>query len=69
MKEANPAPAGYIRLRDVPERYGISASMLRKEWSAGRGCRYSKIGRITLIRVADIESWIERNARGPEAAA
>jgi hypothetical protein len=56
---------GYIRLKDVSKFAPISEAFLRKQWAAGCGPRYSKIGRVTLIKVTDLEAWIEMHAREP----
>ncbi len=62
-------PPGYTRLKNVSQHAPFSEAFVRKEWAAGRGPRYSKIGRVTLIKVADLEAWIARHAREPESAA
>jgi hypothetical protein len=62
-------PPGYTRLKDVSRFAPVSEAFLRKQWAAGRGPRYSRIGRCTLIKITDLEAWIARHAREPESAA
>ena len=63
---APPAPASAVRLavRQIraAELLDLSASMLRKMAAKGDGPRVTVYGRLRLYRVADLETWLARNA-------
>ncbi len=49
-----PAAANYLR---------ISTSTLAKRRVSGTGPRYSKLGRIVIYQGADLDEWLNNNAK------
>lgn len=56
---------GYIDHREAAKRLGVSARTLTR-WNAHRkGPPHTKIGKVTLYRIAGIAEWLSDNERKP----
>ena len=51
----------FIRMSDAPQMFGVTDDTLRK-WAKNRGFRLYKIGGATLLKVAEVEAFIESSA-------
>jgi predicted DNA-binding transcriptional regulator AlpA len=53
-------PSEFERLADTEARTRISGAEFRRRWSAGLDApRRYKVGRMVLLRRAEVDSWIE----------
>lgn len=48
---------------EVSERWGISERTLERHRLEGTGPRYIRIGRLIRYREADLDAYVEKNAR------
>ena len=51
----------FIRMCEAPEMFGVTDDTLRK-WAKDDGFKLYKIGGASLLKVADVEAFIESNA-------
>jgi len=53
--------AKFIRMSDAPKVFGVTDDTLRK-WAKDSGFKLYKIGGATLLKIAEVEAFIESNA-------
>lgn len=52
-----------MRTKEAAHYVGLSPSTLEKMRVYGGGCRYTKLGRVVVYDVADLDSWVAQNSR------